>query len=68
MADTIYRLEGVVKVYGTREACHIDALEIYKEEIFCIMGHNGGEEHLASLAQFSGITNIRGYLLQRAKV
>lgn len=53
MAETIYRLEKVVKVYGTREVCHIDTLEIYKGEMFCIMGPNGaGKSTLLRLLNF----------------
>lgn len=53
MAETICLLEELVKVYGTKEVCHIDHLEIYKGEILSIMGPNGaGKSTLLRLLNF----------------
>lgn len=53
MAETICLLEELVKVYSTKEVCHIDHLEIYKGEILSIMGPNGaGKSTLLRLLNF----------------
>ena len=41
MISPLYRLDNLVKRYGTREACHIDHLEINRGEILGIIGPSG---------------------------
>ena len=49
----MYRLEGVGKVYGAREVCHVDHLEIPRGSIMVLMGPSGaGKSTLLRLMGF----------------
>ncbi|MFQ5875151.1 MAG: phosphate ABC transporter ATP-binding protein [Dehalococcoidia bacterium] len=49
----MYRLEGVSKVYGAREVCHVDHLEIPRGSIMVLMGPSGaGKSTLLRLMGF----------------
>ncbi len=53
MPELIYRLEGVTKAYGQREALHVDHLEVMSGEILGIIGPSGaGKSTLLRLLNF----------------
>ncbi|MFQ5873233.1 MAG: phosphate ABC transporter ATP-binding protein [Dehalococcoidia bacterium] len=41
MTEPLYVLEGLTKRYGTREACHIEQMEIHRGEVLGIIGPSG---------------------------
>lgn len=51
--DPIYRLQGVTKAYDGRRVLEIDALDIYRGEIFALVGPSGsGKSTLLRLLNF----------------
>ena len=53
MNHTLYQLNQVVKRYGDKEVCRIEALEIYRGEILGIMGPSGsGKSTLLRMLNF----------------
>lgn len=52
-ATPVYRLEGVVKAYGSREVCRVRHLEIQPGEMLTILGPNGaGKSTLLRMLAF----------------
>lgn len=53
MNHSLYRLNQVVKRYGDKEVCRIEALEVYRGEILGIMGPSGsGKSTLLRMLNF----------------
>ena len=53
MNCAVYRLEGISKVYGTREVCHVERLEIPRGSVMVLMGPSGaGKSTLLRLMAF----------------
>ena len=66
MSESIYKLEGLVKRYGEREACNIDHLEIERGEVLGLIGPSGsGKSTLLRMLNFlepqsSGVIRFSG--------
>ena len=66
MSESIYKLEGLVKRYGEREACNIEHLEIERGEVLGLIGPSGsGKSTLLRMLNFlepqsSGVIRFSG--------